>query len=170
MTSIARFASAFGALGSALVTLAIGAAAPFPLAAMLLVTGTAQAVGGVLVLRGAGTRTAGVLLAAVAAPQIAWAAMLMFDLPGLESVPPLPMLGAALLGLPAATTALALARRPGGDTSELRPVSGLLGVLASAVVVAAIATPALAGTAAGELAVPHGEHAALTLTPDDHGH
>lgn len=45
-------------------------------------------------------------------------------------------------------------RRPGDAASERNP---LLGLVVGAVLVAALATPALAGTAAGELAVPHGE-------------
>ena len=64
------------------------------------------------------------------------------------------------------------ADRVGATDAASRPaVDGrlsLAGLVAGALLVAGLATPALAATEAGELAVPHGEHG-TSVTDADHG-
>ena len=74
----------------------------------------------------------------------------------------------ALIATVALSVALDLRRRRGRRTAaadarasaEAHPRLGLIGLAVGAALVSALATPALAATEAGELAVPHGEHGA----------
>jgi hypothetical protein len=54
-----------------------------------------------------------------------------------------------------------------GDTAGLRPGRLLLAAFGCAVLVAAVATPGLAASTAGQFAVPHGSHG--TPAPGHHG-
>lgn len=77
--------------------------------------------------------------------------------PALGLVAP-PLLAAELFVLVAAAGAAAELRRGNRGRREAAATRGtVLGLVAGAALVAALATPALAGTAAGEVAVPHGE-------------
>ncbi|GAA1790325.1 hypothetical protein GCM10009748_26370 [Agromyces lapidis] len=70
----------------------------------------------------------------------------------------LPMLAAGLFAIVVAVgAAVEIRRLRRRRRTALPPRRPAIGLVAGAALVAALATPALAGTAAGELAVPHGE-------------
>jgi hypothetical protein len=159
MTALLRMAGSVSALGAALIALAVGAA-PSALAAVpwlalpLVAAGIGQGAVAVLALRGRALPAVAVL-GPLALPTVAWVAALA-ALPAAAAVLPLgPMLGESALALGAA--ALLAHRRP-PSLDEPRALPGLLSIAASATIVAAVATAALAGTDAGRYAVPHGEH------------
>lgn len=58
----------------------------------------------------------------------------------------------------------------GSDTAGLRPGRLLLAAFGFAVLVAAVATPGLAASTAGQFAVPHGSHGIPALGGQHHGH
>jgi hypothetical protein len=58
----------------------------------------------------------------------------------------------------------------GEDTAGLRPGPLLLAAFGCAVLVAAVATPGLAASAAGQFAVPHGSHGIPAPGAQHHGH
>ena len=68
------------------------------------------------------------------------------------------------------TTAPARAARPEGPPVVGFDRRSLVGLVAGAALVAALATPALAATPAGGQAVPHGEHGDRLELPAGHGH
>jgi hypothetical protein len=161
MSSILRGWIAFAGLGSGIVHLALAVDSPAGFAIALLLVGVLQFVWGVLTM--AATRLiapraviAGALLPAAAL----WAAEIVTGGP----VRALPLLVATVLELfVAMSVAVALRRgRPDGPP----PSAGryLVGLAAGALAVAAVVTPALAATRAGESAVPHGTF------EDVHGH
>jgi hypothetical protein len=154
--------AAIAAWGGGLIQLALGAGA---------ITGAGE---------GLAVRAAGILLAAIGAAAIGWGAVTLAR--GRVAVPRLGIAG-SLAGIVAAATAMALdPTRTSvfavaattallvvvalGCARALRAVPGrttdaghprLLGLVVAAVVVAAVVTPALAATEAGQHAVPHGE-------------
>lgn len=68
----------------------------------------------------------------------------------------------------------ARAARPAPAGSAVAGRTSLLGLVAGALLVAALTTPALAATEAGALAVPHGEHgggdSVTDVAPGEDGH
>ncbi|MCH1882787.1 hypothetical protein [Agrococcus sp. ARC_14] len=148
-----RIIGAVAALGAALIALAVGAAAAPVAAVPLLASGIAQAVIAVLALRGTRLPVAVVLLP-LTVPTLVWLGALMVMPDGTAVLPLGPMLAESGLALAAA----ALIARPSRSMSAPRPLAAVLSLLGSAAVVAAVATAALAGTEAGQHAVPHGEH------------
>lgn len=159
MAALLRMAGSVSALGAALIALAVGAA-PSALTAVpwlalpLVAAGLGQSVVAVLALRGRPLPAVAVL-GPLALPTVAWVGALA-ALPGAAAVLPLgPMLGESALALGAAAL---LARPRSRSVDEPRAVPALLSLAASATIVAAVATAALAGTEAGRYAVPHGEH------------
>lgn len=158
MAALLRMTGSVTALGSALIALAVGAGpslsqgAPW-LAVPLLAAGAAQAVVAVVALRGR-RLVASAVLAAFAVPTLVWVAVLAVPTEGVAGLPLGPMLGETGLALVAAV----VLSRQAHTTAEPRALPAMLSLLATAGVVAAIATAALAGTEAGRFAVPHGEH------------
>lgn len=157
MAALLRMTGSVTALGSALIALAVGAGpslsqgAPW-LAVPLLAGGAAQALVAVLALRGR-QLAAPAVLAAFAVPTLVWVAALAVPTEA-GGLPLGPMLGETALALVAAV----VLSRQAHTTAEPRALPAVLSLLATAGVVAAVATASLAGTEAGQFAVPHGEH------------
>lgn len=170
MDALMRISGAVAALGAALIAIAVGAAAVPWLAVPLVAAGVGQLAVAVAALRGWRWRL-GAVVAIVAAPTALWLVALLASPAAAVSVPIGPMLAEGLLALGAIAALLAdrrMAADPEDGAAEPRPLAALLSLAAVATVVAAVATPALAGTHAGSLAVPHGEHG---LALDEHsGH
>ncbi|WP_405218226.1 hypothetical protein [Agrococcus sp. Ld7] len=158
MSALLRMTGSVTALGSALIALAVGAGPTLSLGAPwlsvpLLAAGAAQAVVAVLALRGKRLASSAVL-AAFAVPTLVWVGTLAVPTEQVGGLPLGPMLGETVLALVAAV----VLSRQSRATAEPRALPAVLSLLASAGVVAAVATAALAGTEAGQFAVPHGEH------------
>ncbi|GAA3601899.1 hypothetical protein [Agrococcus terreus] len=170
MDALTRLCGAVAALGAALIAIAVGAAAVPWLAVPLVLSGAGQLAVMVAAFRGWRWPLPAVL-APLAAPTALWLLALLASPEGAATLPLVPMLAESVLAL-AAAVALLVDRRIGADparrTAEPRPLAALLSLAAVATVVAGVATPALAGTHAGSLAQPHGEHG-LTLDVDEHG-
>lgn len=177
---------AFAALGAGLVHLALVVGAPWPVAAALVVLGAAELVWGVAALRAGRPPLPRAALAVALAPIAAWMATLAVSavVPIADAVAalrPLPLAVTTLLGLIAAVSLGARLRRErdgaaaaSRESSPPQPEHAgryLVGMLAGALVVGALVTPALAGTEAGLYAQPHGEHPGLDLDlfPAHHG-
>ncbi|MET0976094.1 MAG: hypothetical protein ABWX82_10540 [Leifsonia sp.] len=168
------------AVGAGLVHLAVAASAPPLLAVVLAVIGTAEITWAVAVLRAERIVLARTALVVSASSSVAWVAT-AFTLGAVgladpaAAVPVLPLLVATAFTL---FIAIACARRvraadaPGaGAGSDERGAWRFIGALASAaVIVGAMATPALAATEAGRHAVPHGEHGISFEVPTGHDH
>ncbi|MCD1570328.1 hypothetical protein [Agromyces mediolanus] len=171
---------ALAALGAGLVLAALAAGATGPVAVgVLFAAGLAALAWAFAALRAGGpvlprttlavglTVVVGLALVvgAGAAPQL-----------GLAGLPTIAAAGFALVVAVGAAARLRGAHAPGEGPDETRdaapasaspaapaatrtrhPVAATLGLVAGAALVAALATPALAGTEPGELAVPHGE-------------
>ncbi|NQX28244.1 hypothetical protein HQQ81_12925 [Microbacteriaceae bacterium VKM Ac-2854] len=146
MRTLIRQWAAFAALGAGLVHIALGAGSAAGPAIALIGAGAVELLWAVLVLA-RGRILAPRASATVATAYVgAWiAAILIGDGFGVD---PLPMLAAVLLDLAVAGIAIASLRSPGVDRD---PTAGrmLVGAFAGALIVAGIATPALAATPAG---------------------
>jgi len=165
----------FFALGAGLIHLALVIGSPPALGVPLVLIGIAEFAWGVITFTAAAVPFARVARIAAVVPILGWVALLLVSgSAGVPGIRVLPMLVASLLDLAVAIVITVVLRR--GDAAPARPLrSGpyLLGLAAGALVVAALTTPALAATEAGDLATPHGtdeEPYQLNL-PDDHpGH
>ena len=167
MDALLRMVGSVTALGAALIALAVGAAPVVSLgmpwlAVPLLAAGLAQGAAAVLGLRGRRFPPLAVL-AAFGLPTAVWIGTLWLMPTATAGLPFGPMLAETGLAL----VATALLGRRARRVQEPGPLASLLSLTASAAVVAAVATTALAGTQAGEFAVPHGEHG---IALDEHGH
>lgn len=155
---------AFAAIGAGIIHLALVISSPLPVALALLAVGALETAWGALVLaRGRIARPRAVLFSALL-PVLGWAILVtlstVFVRPDLAS--PLgfiPMGIASVLDL-AVALALAIALRRGADPAahgrELPAGRYLLGLLAGALLVGTLTTPALASTQAGQHAHHHG--------------
>ncbi|MFA4840892.1 MAG: hypothetical protein WC580_04210 [Agrococcus sp.] len=162
MAALTRMWGAVAALGAALIALAVGAAATPWLAVPMLAAGLGQVAVCVAALRGSRWH-AGLVVAPLALPTLLWLGTLLLAPVEASTLPFAPLLAESTLALGAA--ALLLIRRGAGD--EPSPRLAVLGLLTSAAAVAAITTPALAGTHAGAFAQPHGEHG--IVVDEQHG-
>ena len=169
------------ALGAGLVHLAVAASAPPVLAVVLVAIGGAGIVWSIAVLRAERIVVPRLALAVAASSSAVWAS-LAFTLGAIgvgtptTSIPLLPLLAATVFTLFIAVVCGRMLRRTdAADVADSRgTVSGsteprgasesagawryLAALASAAVLVGALATPALAATGAGQLAVPHGEH------------
>lgn len=167
MSALLRMTGSVTALGSALIALAVGAApslttgAPW-LAVPLLAAGVGQALVAVIALRGR-TLPSAAVLTALAVPTLVWVGALALAPQQSVGLPLGPMLAETCLALAAA----AMLGRQRSAAGEPKALPALLALVGSAAVVAVVATTALAGTEAGQFAVPHGEHG---IVIEDHGH
>lgn len=161
VASFAAPATVMGMLGSGLVVLAIAAGVGTWAVAPLAAAGGAQVVVATLALADRSHRWPLAVTVTAVAPSACWVALAAIDGASLAGIPLLPMLAATALALPA----VAHPRLAAG--ARQRPAAALAGIVAAAVIVGLVATPALAATPAGGLAVPHGDHGIV----DDHsGH
>jgi hypothetical protein len=158
MTAVARAWLGFFALGAGLIHLALVIGSPLTIGIPLLVVGIAEFAWGVFAFTSSEVPFARVARVAALAPILGWVALLVLaGAAGLPGVRVLPMLVASLLDVAVAVTITVLLRRdPSREARPLRSGPYLLALGAGALVVAALTTPALAATEAGDFAQPHG--------------
>lgn len=165
----------FAALGAGIVLIAVGAGAMgaptwgIAAAAALVGGGLAALVWAVAALRTGRMPVPGVALSAALGLVAASGVVLASGAASAASISALPLLAADVFALVVAIGAAATLRSRRADAaggrrdraeaarSARRPAVAVIGMLVGATLVAALATPALAGTRAGEQAVPHGE-------------
>lgn len=146
MRTLLRQWAAFAALGAGLVHIALGAGAAIGPAAVLIAIGAGELLWAVLVLARGRILAPRTATAATVAVVLVWiAAVVVGDGFGVD---PLPMFAAVLLDLLVAGIVVASAR---STRAERAPGAGrmLLGAFVGALLVAGIATPALASSPAG---------------------
>lgn len=173
MTAVVRAWLGFLALGAGLIHIALVLGSALPVAIPLLVIGIAEFSWGVVAFTAPTLPIPAVARIGALVPILGWVVLLVVG-PALVSpslavgVRILPILVASLLDIAIAVGITVVLRRQARDAAEppIAPGRYLLALGAGALVVAALTTPALAATEAGDVAVPHG-----TIPGDDgHGH
>jgi hypothetical protein len=163
---------AVSGLGTGLVHLAVGAGSPPPFFIVFVLAGSVGMVWAMLTLVRGRVPAPRAFAIVTLLPVAFWAASIALGVGGL--LPLGPLAAASALGVISAGVVLFSLRRrseseplsePERSTTEARITSGeehpwrFIGSLAaSAAIVAALVTPALSGTWAGQFAVPHGSH------------
>ncbi|MDJ0377372.1 hypothetical protein [Cryobacterium sp. PH31-L1] len=196
MSPVVRTWLGFAALGAALIHLAVGVTAPFPLSVLLVGFGIAELGWGIATLATGRVITPRIVVGAALIPVFIWGvtAALGSGL-GVTSaqtgLPLYPMAVASLFNIfLAATVAIALRRAPNGIPTALgaaAPATSpgtstqgtstpggwrfITGLVVGGFLLSALTTPALAATEVGSHAVPHGSHGVTELiVPDSGGH
>ncbi|MEO8261470.1 MAG: hypothetical protein ABI566_02775 [Pseudolysinimonas sp.] len=175
MNAVVRAWLGFFALGAGLIHLALVIGSPLPVGIPLVLIGIAEFAWGVFAFTAASVPFPRAARIAAVVPILGW--VLLLVVLGPESVPGvrvLPMLAASVLDLAVAITITAILRRTGREPRPLRSGPYLIGLGVGALAVAALTTPALAATEAGDFAQPHGtqvEEPYVLNLPDAHqGH
>ena len=180
MFPVTRMWLAFAAICTGIIHAALAATAPLPLAPLLALLGLAELAWGVLAITRDRIPAPVAVLAAALAPIAAWGALVLAAAAGgardlLEPLPLLPMAVAATFELFVALVVgrhvRAGARRAIPDSPQQPPAGRyLVALITGALASAALVTPALAATDAGEGALPHG-HGILPAETTEHvGH
>jgi hypothetical protein len=162
---------AVSGLGTGLVHLAVGAGSPPPFFIVFVLAGSVGMVWAMLTLVRGRVPAPRAFAIVTLLPVAFWAASIALGVGGL--LPLGPLAAASALGVISAGVVLFSLRRrseaeslePVRSTTDARATAGeehpwrFIGSLAaSAAIVAALVTPALSGTWAGQFAVPHGSH------------
>ncbi|MEL4319305.1 hypothetical protein WJX64_09835 [Leifsonia sp. YIM 134122] len=188
-SSVGRAWPPLAALGAGLIHLAVAASAPAVLAVLLAVLGIAEVTWGIAVLRAGRPVLVRIALVVSSASSALWAAV-AFSLVAVgaaepaASVPLLPLLAATMFTLSVAAVCARSLRRADASAAVTASTGSsavhasphapsaagggwrFVGAFAaSAALVSAIATPALAATEAGQYAHPHGEHGVELVVP-----
>jgi uncharacterized membrane protein len=170
VSMIPRAWLAFAAIGTGLIHVALVIGAPVPLAIVLAVFGLLEFGWGVTTFARDSVPLPRVALVVAMLPVALWVVMLVVSTstaePSLaEALPLLPMAVATLFELVVAGIITIILRRAAettaGTVAAARTPSApryLVSLMAGALVVGALTTPALAATEAGFYAQPHGEH------------
>ncbi|MFB9308491.1 hypothetical protein BJY17_002043 [Agromyces hippuratus] len=164
------------AFGAGLVLAALAAGAGGAMQPALVVAGVAALGWGGLAFRAGRVIAPSATLVATAAALVGMAAAVSTGAAAMTDVPPGPLAAAAVfivvvalsagLELRARTRPARSAGRGRGDrVAATSDTARLIGLVAGAALVAALATPALAATEAGEHAVPHGSYQTGTDAP-----
>jgi hypothetical protein len=162
----------FSALGAGLVHLALVIGSPLAVGIPLVMIGAAEFAWGVFAFTLPALPVPRVARVAPLVPILGWVAVLVLGgIGAIGGLRVLPMLVASLLDLAIAIGITWMLRRdPATPAAPLRPGRYLLGLGAGALVVAALTTPALAATEAGDAAIPHGDDEPFVLNlPGGHG-
>jgi len=165
MQTLTRCWAALAVLGAALVHLAVGAGAPLAPLIVLVTLSLAELAWAVCAFVLDRLPLARWALALLLTPVFGWALLLTVGVVSHGSLPwlppALPMAVASLLSLVASAMLAARIRRSGTRTgvpgTNGKAGRFVAGIAAGSFIVAALVTPALAATQAGEHAVPHGE-------------
>lgn len=179
MSQITRTWLGFTAIGAGLVHLALVISSPLPVAAVVLLLGAAEITWGVATFARDSVPLPRLASAVAIAPLLAWSLIVvtatMLDAAWLAaSLPLLPMAIASIFELfVAAVLATHLRRVQNSGVDEpvpALPSAGryLAGLMAGALLVGGLTTPALAATEAGRFAQPHGSHDA-DFVPAENG-
>ena len=180
MSQIVRTWLGFAAIGAGLVHLALVISSPLPIAAVALLLGVAEVTWGVVTFARDSVPVPRVASAVAIVPLLAWSLMVviatLLDAAWLgASLPLLPMAIASIFELFVAAVLATHLRRVqnagGTDRSAAAPSAGryLVGLMAGALLVGALTTPALAATEAGRYAQPHGSHDSDFVPAEDSG-
>ncbi|MDJ0339774.1 hypothetical protein [Cryobacterium sp. PH31-O1] len=195
MSPVLRTWLGFAALGAALIHLAVGVTAPFPLSVLLVGFGIAELGWAIATLAAGRVIAPRVVVGAALIPVFIWGATAALG-SGLgvtsaqTGLPLYPMAVASLFNIfLAVTVAIALRRAPSGiptpvgaaaarapQASEPRAATPggwrfLTGLVVGGFLLSALTTPALAATEVGSHAVPHGSHGVTQVTvPNSGGH
>lgn len=173
MSTITRTWLAFAAVGTGLIHLALVIGSPLALGIILAVLGLSEFGWGVLTFARDTVPLPRVALVVAIAPIVGWALLLVIstaaDAPSVTaSLGLLPLAVSTLFELfIAIVLGIHLRRRPTAAPAVPGVGRYLIGLSIGALVVAALTTPALAATEAGQYAQPHGEH---TGDPFETGH
>ncbi|TFB75294.1 hypothetical protein E3O06_05570 [Cryobacterium glaciale] len=197
MSPVLRTWLGFAALGAALIHLAVGVTAPFPLSVLLVGFGIAELGWGIATLAAGRVIGPRVVVGAALIPVFIWGATAALGSGlGITSaqtgLPLYPMAMASWFNVfLAATVAIALrhasngiptpasastpgAAAPGAAAPGAAAPGGwrfLTGLVVGGFLLSALTTPALAATEVGSHAVPHGSHGVTEVTvPDSDGH
>jgi hypothetical protein len=157
VNAVVRAWLGFFALGAGLIHLALVIGSPLVVGIPLLIVGIAEFAWGVFAFTAATVPFPRTARIGAIVPILGWVVLLVVV--GANTVPGvrvLPMLVASLLDLAVAIAITALLRRAGREQKPLASGRYLLALGLGALAVAALTTPALAATEAGDLAVPHG--------------
>lgn len=176
MSTITRSWLAFAAIGAGLIHVALVIGSPLPLGIVLAVLGLTEFGWGVLTFARESVALPRVALVVALVPVLAWGLLLVTS-----SVAEMPAIAASFGFLPlaiaslfelfaAAVLGMHLRRVTAGDPAPRTPgvAKYLLGIAAGGLVVAALTTPALAATSAGDAARPHGEEPTYELILPEH--
>jgi len=168
MSAVVRGWLGFIALGAGLIHLALVIGSPPAIGIPLIVIGAAEFAWGVFAFTRPSLPLPRIARVAALVPILGWVAVLVVPGAGaIGGIRVLPMLLASLLDLAIAIGITWILRRtPARAEAPLRPGRYILALGAGALVVAALTTPALAATEAGDAALPNG---GLDL-PGGHGH
>ena len=187
LTTLARTGPMLTALGGGLVLHALAAGAGGTAGGALAGAGIAGLGWGVLSLRAGRAIVPAVALGVSSAVLVGTGALVGTGLAAATGVAVGPLVAASVfIAVVAAHTAFVVRRRSraarptpdqdrSADAASRPAIDGrlsLVGLVAGALLVAGLATPALGATEAGELAVPHGEHGehgGTSVTDADHG-
>ena len=182
MSPVIRTWAGFAALGAALIHLAVGVTAPFPLSVLLVGFGVAELGWGIATLALGRVTFPRIIVGAALIPVFIWGvtAALGSGL-GVTSaqtgLPLFPMAVASLFNIfLAASVAVALRHAsntvpPPGGTATPSGWRFLTGLVLGGFLLSALTTPALAATEVGSHAVPHGSHGVTeVITPESGGH
>lgn len=153
MDAVVRAWLGFLALGAGLIHLALAIGAPVAVAAPLLVAGAAEFGWGVFAFTGPRIPVPRVARLLALAPILGWVLLLVAGGSGL-GVRALPMIVASLFDVALAIGISIELRRADRPAAPVGTARYLLGVAAGALIVAALAVPALAATEAGGSTVP----------------
>jgi hypothetical protein len=180
LSALARTWPMLCALGAGLVQLALAAGAGGTVGGLLAAAGAAGLGWGVLSLRAGRALVPGLVLGTGAALLVSAGVLVGSGLAETADVPVGPLLAASVFTIVVAGHCAVLVRvrarharagRSDATTPRAAAVDErlpLVGLVVGALLVAGLATPALAATEAGRLAVPHGEHGGRSVT--DHRH
>jgi hypothetical protein len=168
VTAVVRAWLGFLALGAGLIHLALVIGSDLPVGIPLLVIGVAEFGWGVFAFTAPALPFPAVARIGAIVPIFGWVILLLVGPVFAVGVRILPILVASLLDVAIAVGITVVLRRRARAEPEspMRPGRYLLALGAGALVVAALTTPALAATEAGDAAVPHGD----VDLPGQHGH
>jgi len=157
MEAVVRAWLGFIALGAGLIHLALVIGSPLGIAIPLLIDGVAEFGWGVFAFTAPRLPLAHLARIAALVPILGWVVVLLAGGGTGFGLRALPMLVASLFDLAVAIGITVVLRRGAREPRPIGATRYLISMGAGALIVAALTTPALAATEAGEYAVPHGD-------------
>lgn len=157
MEAVVRAWLGFIALGAGLIHLALVIGSPPAVAVPLLIVGVAEFGWGVFAFTAPRLPVPRAARIGALVPILGWVVVILLGGGTGLGLRTLPMLVASLFDLAVAIGITVVLRRAAGDSRPISAARYLISMGVGALIVAALTTPALAATEAGEYAVPHGD-------------
>lgn len=157
MEAVVRAWLGFIALGAGLIHLALVIGSPPAVAVPLLIVGIAEFGWGVFAFTAPRLPFARAARIGALVPILGWVVVILLGGGTGLGLRTLPMLVASLFDLAVAIGITVVLRRAAGEARPISAARYLISMGAGALIVAALTTPALSATEAGEYAVPHGD-------------